>query len=127
MTPNRSKKIVVVDAALCAGDYHASLFRSMGYDTTELATGEDALEHVLTARPDLLVVELDLPAMDGLDLISWIRRCEVGPRMPILVVTMRDDPASRAACASHGCAGFLTKPASPVELTALVRAILEGS
>jgi DNA-binding response OmpR family regulator len=125
MATNSSKKIVVVDAALCSADYHASLFRSMGHHTIQIASGEDALERVLTDPPDLLVVELELPAIDGLDLISWVRRCEASRRTPILVVTMRDDAASRAACASYRCAGFLPKPVDPVELTRLVRAILE--
>ncbi|HTQ41691.1 MAG TPA: response regulator [Polyangiaceae bacterium] len=127
MRSNPSKKILVVDAAESSADFHASLLRWSGHDTVRVANGEDALERVLTDPPDLLVVELDLPSMQGLELISWIRRSEANRRTPIVVVTVRDDPGSRAACASHGCAGFLTKPVDPVELTRLVSAILEGS
>jgi CheY-like chemotaxis protein len=127
VAPNSSKKILVVDAAESSADFHASLLRWSGHDTVRVATGEDALERVLTDPPDLLLVELDLPSMQGLELISWVRRSEASRRTPILVVTVRDDSGSRAACASHGCAGFLTKPVDPVELTRLVSAILEGA
>ena len=86
---------------------------------------------LLLSTLDQTVVGTAMPRivaeLHGLELISWIRRSEANRRTPIVVVTVRDDPGSRAACASHGCAGFLTKPVDPVELTRLVSAILEGS
>jgi len=126
MAQNPSKRILVVDAAESSADFHASLLRWSGHDTARVATGEDALERVLIDPPDLLLLELDLPSMQGLELISWIRRSEANRRTPIVVVTVQDDPGSRAACAAHGCAGFLTKPVDPIELTRLVSAILGG-
>ena len=83
--------------------------------------GSEALRRARTERPDLVVLDLGLPGLDGLDVARALRR---DSNVPILMLTARDDEADKLVGLELGADDYVTKPFSPRELVARVRAIL---
>ncbi len=92
-----------------------------GFATLSATTGEGALQLVATRRPDLLVLDLGLPDIDGLDVA---RRLHRAGDLPIIMLTARADEADTLIGLELGADDYLTKPFSPRELVARVRAVL---
>ncbi len=92
-----------------------------GFVVLLAADGEHALVLARTRRPDAMVLDLGLPAVDGLDVIRAIRR---DSSMPIVVLTARGDESDRVIGLELGADDYVVKPFSPKELVARVRAVL---
>ncbi len=92
-----------------------------GFAVSVARDGDEALMRVRTERPDLVVLDLGLPAVDGLDVARSIRR---DGDIPIIMLTARDDEVDRVAGLELGADDYVTKPFSPRELVARVRAVL---
>jgi two-component system, OmpR family, response regulator RegX3 len=92
-----------------------------GYMVVRAATGEEALDDVAGRRPDLVVLDLGLPGMSGEDVCRSIR---AGSDVPIIMLTARDAEEDLVHGLELGADDYLTKPFSPRELTARVRALL---
>ncbi|GIE28584.1 DNA-binding response regulator [Actinoplanes italicus] len=95
-----------------------------GYDTVVVHDGLAALDHVRRRRPDLLVLDLMMPGLDGLT-VARILRAE--SEVPILMLTARAGEDDLLAGLDGGADDYLTKPYSPRELTARARALLRRS
>ena len=92
-----------------------------GYRITWVRSGEEALEHVQRLRPRLVILDVGLPGKDGFDVCRSIRaRSDV----PIVMLTARDEEADRVAGLEVGADDYVTKPFSPRELAARVKAVL---
>jgi len=115
------KSILVVDdeprIAQLARDY----LEHAGFAVRIAATGEAALQAVRRDRPDLVVLDLGLPGVDGLDVTRAIRR---ESNLPVIMLTARDDELDKLLGLELGADDYLTKPFSPRELVARVRAVL---
>ncbi len=97
----------------------AALLRSRGYAVTIAPTAADALAAVDLEPPSLVLLDLGLPDMDGVDVCREIRnRADV----PILVLTVRGDERSKVKALDAGADDYVTKPFSPEELMARIRA-----
>jgi DNA-binding response OmpR family regulator len=92
-----------------------------GFAVATAATGEDALHAAHRARPDIIVLDLGLPGLDGLDVARELRR---GGAVPIIMLTARTEEADRVAGLELGADDYVSKPFSPRELVARVRAVL---
>ncbi|GGL72704.1 response regulator transcription factor [Wenxinia marina] len=92
-----------------------------GYRTCEAADGAAALREARGRRPDLVVLDIGLPEMDGLAVCRQLRATS---RVPVLFLTARDDEVDRILGLEMGADDYVTKPFSPRELVARVRAIL---
>jgi DNA-binding response OmpR family regulator len=92
-----------------------------GFGVSIAHDGREALMRARTERPDLVILDLGLPALDGLDVTRQLRR---DGDLPILMLTARDDEADRVAGLELGADDYVTKPFSPREVVARVRAIL---
>ncbi len=93
-----------------------------GYTVTDAADGGSALEQVRQGGIDLVLLDLMLPGIDGLDVCRRLR--EFNGYIPIIMVTARDDEASRVAGLELGADDYVTKPFSGREVVARVRAVL---
>lgn len=102
------------------------LLRSEGLEVHEAGDGRLALDLTRIIRPDLLILDLDLPRLSGSDVLVRIRHDRKSGEMPILVLTAdeRDQAISQALDA--GATDFLTKDATPEELLTRVRRALRG-
>jgi two-component system KDP operon response regulator KdpE len=94
---------------------------SVPYQLDEAGTGEQALRHAAQSPPDLVILDLGLPDMDGQDLI---RRLREWLRAPIIVLSARDQEQQKIAALDNGADDYLTKPFSTGELLARVRVAL---
>jgi two-component system, OmpR family, alkaline phosphatase synthesis response regulator PhoP len=92
-----------------------------GYAVLAAGDGPAALQAIRTRRPDLVVLDLGLPGMDGLDVARTLRRESA---LPIVMLTARDDELDKVLGLELGADDYLTKPFSPRELVARVRAVL---
>jgi DNA-binding response OmpR family regulator len=92
-----------------------------GYEVTAVGEGSAALASIRADRPDLLVLDLGLPGMDGLDVARELRR---NSTVPIVMLTARGEESDRIVGLELGADDYLVKPFSPKELVARVRAVL---
>jgi DNA-binding response OmpR family regulator len=95
-----------------------------GYTADTLASGAEVLPRLRSHRTDLLVLDLMLPGLHGLEVCQAIRRDPATATLPIIVVTARAEESDRVAGLELGADDYLTKPFSPKELVARVGALL---
>lgn len=88
--------------------------------------GDDALDRIEAQRPDLLLLDLNLPGVDGFEVTRRIRQGSAST-MPILMLTARDDAVDKVVGLELGADDYVTKPFDPRELVARVRAVLRRS
>ena len=92
-----------------------------GWSVLEAETGEQALEGFSSMAPDLVLVDIGLPGIDGFEVCRELRR---GSEVPIIMVTARDDTHDVVAGLEAGADDYVTKPIAPKELSARIRALL---
>jgi two-component system KDP operon response regulator KdpE len=99
-------------------------FRARGYTVTEAGSGEAALSQITDDRPDIVLLDLGLPGMNGIAVIEALRGWT---SVPIIVLTARDDERSKVLALEAGADDYVTKPFGMAELVARVRAALRRS
>ena len=92
-----------------------------GYEVFEATTGEAALRVIADEHPDLVLLDLGLPGMDGIMVLEAVRGWT---KVPIIVLTVRDDERSKVEALEAGADDYVTKPFGMAELVARVRAVL---
>jgi len=95
-----------------------------GYQVAAVGDGVAGLEKIRKSQPDLLVLDLMLPKLSGMEVCKEIRRDEVLKRLPILMLTARSEEMDRVIGLEVGADDYVTKPFSPRELVARIRALL---
>jgi len=98
-----------------------------GYQVAASGDGLSALSVIKKSAPDLVILDLMLPKLSGLEVCREIRREQTLNRLPILMLTARGDEADRVVGLEMGADDYVTKPFSPRELVARVRALLRRS
>ena len=116
--PARIRVLVIDDASLVRMYYRDALERA-GYEVEEALNGLEALEKLLVAPADLLVVDVNMPQMDGFTFLKVLRRQDLPvSAIPALVTTTEGAPHDRAAAQAAGANFYLVKPVSPETLVA---------
>jgi two-component system alkaline phosphatase synthesis response regulator PhoP len=95
-----------------------------GYRCRTAATGMQALQEVREHLPDLIVLDLMLPEVDGLEVCRRVRADHASASVPIIILTAKSDEVDRVVGLEMGADDYLVKPFSPKELVARVRAVL---
>jgi len=98
-----------------------------GYQVSAAASGEEALRQVQAAPPDLVLLDLMMPAMDGLEVCRRLRQDPATASLPIVMLTAKGDEIDRVLGLEIGADDYVVKPFSPKELLARVRAVLRRS
>ena len=114
-------KILIVDDEPKIVRLVADYLEAAGFAVTTARSGDEALMRTRTEEPDLVVLDLGLPGLDGLDVTRTLRR---DGELPIIMLTARDDETDRIIGLELGADDYVTKPFSPRELVARVRAVL---
>jgi len=114
------KHILVVDDEPRIAEIARDYLERAGYRVTVAGNGIDALAIARTRQPDLIVLDLGLPQMDGLDVTRALRRQS---NVPIIMLTARVDESDTLIGLELGADDYVTKPFSPKELVARVRAV----
>ncbi|WP_289019552.1 response regulator transcription factor [uncultured Ornithinimicrobium sp.] len=120
-TPEPAARILVVEDERALAGMVAAYLSKAGYETTVVHTGPDALAAVREHSPDVVVLDLGLPGLDGIEVCRQIRTFS---DCYILVVTARTDEVDRLIGLSVGADDYVTKPFSVRELVARVQAVL---
>ncbi|WP_460718205.1 response regulator transcription factor [Nocardia heshunensis] len=120
-----SAKVLVVEDDPNVRSTLEQLLRFEGYRVSVACDGREALDLLETDRPDLAVVDVVMPRLDGLSLCRTLRRR--GDRLPILVLTARGQAGDRVAGLDAGADDYLGKPFDTEELLARLRALLRRS
>lgn len=119
------KQVLIVDDSKVMREMVAACLRPLG----EIAfvfggTGLEAIEQLALAEFDLLVLDVDMPDLGGVEVTQFVRAEERLRSLPILIVTARGDAASRNRLLEAGASGFLTKPFAPEQILEEARALL---
>ena len=114
-------KILIVD-----DDEHISELISLylirdGYDTREVHDGKSAVEEFKSYNPDLIMLDIMLPAMDGYEVCKEIRKTS---NVPIIMLTAKGDTIDKVLGLELGADDYIVKPFEPKEMTARVKAVL---
>ena len=100
------------------------LLGNAGYELTEAENGEEAIAAVGRRRPDLILMDIQLPVMDGYEATRQIRTNQDLRSVPIIAVTSYALAGDEDKAFAAGCDGYVTKPYSPRDLLAKVRVYL---
>src|SRR5512138_1532729 len=113
-------RILIIDDDLALTNLLTEYLTSAGFAVDAVDTGEDGLERALNGGYSLIVLDLMLPGIDGLELL---RRLRPQSRVPVLMLTARGEDVDRIVGLEVGADDYLPKPFNPRELVARIRAI----
>jgi DNA-binding response OmpR family regulator len=122
--PGKSRILIVEDEPDIAGLMKHSLERAGDLDVEIVGTGSAALKAVMEEPPSLILLDLNLPFMDGIEVCRLLRGRSSSAAIPIIMVTARTSESDRVAGLELGADDYITKPFSLRELVARVRAVL---
>jgi two-component system, chemotaxis family, chemotaxis protein CheY len=118
--------LVVDDSPTMRRMVIASLRDLEGVSFDEAASGLEAIEHLALLPVSLMVLDLNMPDMHGLEVVAFMRKHSLYRTIPIIVLTTRGDESSRAIALDRGASLYLTKPFLPHVLAARARELLDG-
>ncbi len=118
MNPNQ---ILVIEDEPSVGEVVSLYLRRVDYDVVTVKDGRDAMEILDQDFPQLIILDLMLPNVDGWEILNWVR---ARSNVPIIVLTARREERDRIAGLEMGADDYITKPFSPQELVSRVRAVL---
>lgn len=118
------KKILLVDDSSTVLLFEKMVLSKEPYDLLVARDGEEGLEKALAERPHLILMDVVMPRMDGLEACRRIRaRAEISGT-PVILVTTRSEPEAVTSGRAAGCSDYVTKPIDPAELLSKVRALI---
>ena len=120
-------KILVVDDEETICNLLSRLLERESYKVIKTTRGQDALKLILSEKPDLMVLDLNLPDVSGEAIYESVRQTPQARNLPILIITGRTIPGLSAKCLNGGADAFLAKPFDAPELLAQIRALLRRS
>jgi DNA-binding response OmpR family regulator len=113
--------VLVVDADAGTRELVATILERAGHEVSVAADGQGALRLLFELRPQLVVLDLSMPGLDGWDVLQWVRDLS---DVPVLVLTGRDEELMKVRALRGGADDYLTKPYGHQELMARVDALL---
>ena len=116
--------VLVVDDSGLARRRVRSILEPAGYEVVEAEDGMSALERYFVDKPDLVLLDLVMKGMYGLDVLTKLR--EMDPSARVIVVSADVQTSSRDLVQAGGAAGFITKPANPAQVLEMVDQVLKG-
>ncbi|MBX3056730.1 MAG: response regulator [Anaerolineae bacterium] len=114
-------KVLIVDDENAIRRFLRTALHAHGYEIVEAASGEEAILQAVNTQPDLIILDLGLPGINGLEVTKRLREWS---QTPILILSVQDQDADKIAALDAGADDYLTKPFSVGELTARLRVAL---
>lgn len=103
----------------------SALLQRGGYRTVGAITGQAGIDAVLKERPDLIILDIQLPDMNGMEVLRMIRASAVAGSIPIIAMTSCAMAGDRERLLAAGCTGYIEKPIDPARVLDQIHAILE--
>jgi len=117
-------KILVVDDSLSARKSLATLLKDSGYEVITAIDGQDALSQIEASPPDLVITDMEMPRMNGVELTATLKQQRRTAKIPVLMITSRSTDKHRMEAGIVGVNAYLTKPWSETELLQHIEALL---
>lgn len=117
--------VLVVDDASTVRAYHGAILTEAGFVVREAANGYEALEMTLAEQFALVVVDVNMPVMDGYTFVEEVRRGALSPDVPIIMISTEREPGDAEEAYRRGANLYLVKPTDPQQL-ALTARLLTG-
>ena len=117
--------ILIVDDSQTIRRMVKASLAPIGVEFIEASSGLEAIEQLAVGAIRLMVLDLNMPDMHGLEVLGFVRANQKFQQLPVLVLTTRDDAASRTAAMQAGATGYLTKPFTPQVLLTEARGMIE--
>jgi two-component system, chemotaxis family, chemotaxis protein CheY len=125
MSDSRQRVLVVEDSATMRGFVTAALESSGPYAVTQAESGFDALKILPRARYDLIITDINMPDINGLELVRFIRESAQHKATPLIIISTDGREADRDRGMKLGANAYLTKPFAPETLVETVRSVLK--
>jgi two-component system chemotaxis response regulator CheY len=125
MSDSRQRVLVVEDSATMRGFVAAALESAGPYAVTQAESGFDALKILPRARYDLIITDINMPDINGLELVRFIRESAQHKETPLIIISTDGREADRDRGMKLGADAYLTKPFAPETLVETVRSVLK--
>lgn len=117
----RPKVVLLVEDNADTRAIYRTMLREHGYTVLEADNGEDGIALALESRPDVILMNISIPAVDGWTATTLLKRDPNTASIPIIVVTAFQEAANRDRADEAGCDGYLDKPVGPTRIVEEVR------
>jgi hypothetical protein len=118
------RRVLVVEDDLISQRIVSHHLSRLGYEARVVSNGDAALEEAAARRYDVVLMDLQMPAMDGFEAARRLRELPGWEGVPVIALTARVGGESRLSCLSHGMQGFLEKPLDVARLAAAIERVL---
>lgn len=122
----QGRLVLIVDDVLDNRELYVQYLTYFGYRAAEAGDGEDALAKAAALKPDVIVMDLSLPGMDGWEATRRLKANEATRHIPVIALTGHALSGSDADARAAGCDAFLTKPCDPADLAAAIDRLSQG-
>ena len=119
------RKILVADDDADTRELVSHILQLKNYQVVSVATADEARQQAIREPPDLIVMDIGMPEMDGLTAIWKLRETKTLAEVPIVILSAFDSYDLRAEAASAGCQAYITKPFEVSEFLAIVERLLD--
>lgn len=120
------KKILVVDDNNDSRELVVKVLKNQGYEMIEAIDGEDALEKAVSEKPDLILMDISIPKINGYEVTKRLKSLEEVKEIPVVALTAHAMRGDRAKALEAGCEGYISKPINVRELPAQIKSYLRG-
>lgn len=120
----RRSRVLVVDDDPCVRLICATTLELDGFDVIEAANGQEGLELALAAEPDLVLLDVSMPVLDGFGLAAALRADVRTRALPLVFITGESGAQISARVSQTGAVGFFSKPFDPAAVNALIEQVL---
>ena len=119
------KKILVVEDNLDNREVIRTVLEHYGYTVVEAFDGEEGIEKARNEQPDIILMDLSLPKMDGWEATRQIKAMDALKKIPVIAITAHAMSGDEENAIKHGCDGYLAKPCDPKSIVEIVKKYLK--
>ena len=119
------KKILVVEDNQINMYLSCRILKSSGYEVIEARSGEEGVELAIKEKPDLIIMDIQLPGIDGYEATKRLRKSEADGEIPIIALTSYAMAGDKKKALKAGCTGYIEKPINPETFMDEIKKFLE--
>jgi CheY-like chemotaxis protein len=119
-----TKKILLVDDSSTVLTLERMILSKYGYQLTTARDGAEAVEKARSEQPDLILMDVVMPRMDGLEAVRTLHEQQSTSAIPVIMVTTRGESGNVESAFNNGCTDYVTKPINSLDLVTKIRSCL---